>query len=126
MMTFEKLKATLPDKWLDYYQINRCWIKPLMDSRSLWKQIPNCGKRPSADIILGALTALEPKLSFWMQPFCELNPDVDKIIKVLGLNFDPEKELEKREEERDKNPQLHSSDTDEIERIRQQLQKGEL
>lgn len=126
MMTFEQIKATLSDKWLDYYQINRCWIQPLMDSKNCCYNTPDGGKRPSAEIILGAITALEPKLSFWMPPFCELSSDYNNLIKVLGLNFNPETELKKREEERAKNPQLNSSDTDEIERIRQQLQKGEL
>ncbi|ACB53881.1 conserved hypothetical protein [Crocosphaera subtropica ATCC 51142] len=127
MMTFEQIKVSLPDKWLDYYQINRCWIKPLMDSRNLWKPIPNNGgKRPCADIILGAITALEPELAYWIPPFCEIEPNQDKFVKVLGLDFDPETELNNREEERAKNPQFNSSDTDEIERIRQQLSKGEL
>ena len=126
MMTFEQLKATLPDKWLDYYQINRCWIKPLMDSRGWWRGTPDGGKRPCPEIILGAITCLEPELSFWMPPFCELSSDNNKIIAILGLHFDPETELKKRAEERAKNPQLNSSDTNEIERIRQQLQTGEL
>ena len=126
MMKFEQIKATLPDKWLDYYQINRCWIKRLMDSRSWWHKTPGDGKRPCADIILGAITALEPNLSSWMPPFCELNSDGNRLVEVLGLHFDPEAELKKRAEERAKNPQLNSSDTDELERIRQQLQKGEL
>ncbi len=124
MMTFEQIKASLPDKWLDYYQVNRCWIKPLMDSRNLWKQIPNNGQRPSASIILGVITALEPELAYWMPPFCELNPDFDKFVDVLGLNFDPETELNNREEEKAKSTQLNSSDTDELESIRKQLQTG--
>ncbi len=126
MMTFEQIKATLPDKWLDYYQINRSWIKPLMDSRSWWHKTKDDGKRPCADIILGAITALEPELSIWMPPFCQLNSDGNRLIEVLGLHFDPEKELKKREEERAKLPPTVPSDTDEIERIRQQLSKGEI
>lgn len=126
MMTFEKIKASLPDKWLDYYQVNRCWIKLLMDSRNWWHKTKDDGKRPCADIILGAVTALEPNLSMWMSPFCQLNADGNRLIEVLGLHFDSEKELKKRAEERAKNLQLNSSDTDEIERIRQQLSKGEV
>lgn len=99
MSSFEELKATLPAKWLDYYQINHSWIKPLMDSRSWWHKTPDGGRRPCADIIIGAITALEPKLSLWMSPFCELNSDGNKLVEVMGLNFDPVKELEKRAKE---------------------------
>ncbi|MEA5533840.1 DUF5331 domain-containing protein [Crocosphaera sp. XPORK-15E] len=126
MITFEETKATLPNKWLDYYQINRSWIRSLMDSRSWWRKTTDDGKRPCADIILGAITALEPKLSIWMPPFCQLNSDGDKLIEVLGLHFDPEKELKKRAEERAKLPPVAPSEIDEIERIRQQLSKGEI
>ncbi|MDJ0731470.1 MAG: hypothetical protein QNJ33_15920 [Crocosphaera sp.] len=45
---------------------------------------------------------------------------------MIGLHFAPEMELKKRSEERAKNPQLNSSDTNEIELIRQQLSQGEL
>ncbi len=126
MMTFEEIKATLPDKWLDYYQNNRSWIKPLMNSRKWWQKTPDDGKRPAADIILGAITALEPKLSLWMPPFCQLNSDGNKLIEVLGLNFDPEKEIKKREEEKAKSfPEL-PPETDGLEQLRQKIQQGEL
>ncbi|MEA5508890.1 DUF5331 domain-containing protein [Crocosphaera sp. UHCC 0190] len=98
----------------------------LMDSRNWWHKTPNDGKRPCADIILGVITALEPKLSVWMLPFCQLNSDGNKLIEVLGLHFDPEKELKKRAEERAKLPPVVPSEIDEIERIRQQLSKGEI
>lgn len=100
MSNFEELKATLPRQWLDYYQNNQAWIKSLMDSRGWWRKTPDGGKRPSADIIIAAATALEPKLSVWMYPFCQLSSDGDKLVEVLGLNFDSEKkELEKSEKE---------------------------
>lgn len=38
----------------------------------------------------------------WMSPFCVLSNDSNKLVDALGLNFDPEIELEKREEERAK------------------------
>ncbi|MFM7794997.1 MAG: DUF5331 domain-containing protein, partial [Microcystis panniformis] len=56
MSNFEELKATLPRRWLDYYQNNQPWIKSLMDSKDSWRKTPEGGKRPSADIIIGAMT----------------------------------------------------------------------
>ncbi|TRV05165.1 MAG: hypothetical protein EWV41_16525 [Microcystis wesenbergii Mw_MB_S_20031200_S109] len=98
MSNFEELKANLPRQWLDYYQNNQAWIKCLMNSRGSWRKTPDGGKRPSADIIIAAATALEPKLSVWMYPLCQLSSDGDKLLEVLGLNFDSEKkELEKTE-----------------------------
>jgi hypothetical protein len=101
MSSFEEIKATLPSKWLQYYSTNRDWIKTLMDSKGWWHKISdNQGRRPAADVILGAITALEPKLGIWMNPFCQLNADGNKLVEVLGLNFDPEKELEKLAQEK--------------------------
>ncbi|ACK64872.1 conserved hypothetical protein [Rippkaea orientalis PCC 8801] len=123
MITFEEIKATLPDKWLLYYTTNHSWIKPLMDNRKWWHKTPDDGKRPCADIILGAITALEPQLSFWMPPFCKLNSDGNKLIEVLGLNFDPEKELKKRSEQSSK--LSIKSDDQFMRQIREQNKQGE-
>ncbi len=72
MSSFEELKVNLPSKWLDYYQVHYAWISSFMDSRDLWHDTPDGGKRPDSDVILGAITALEPKLVLWMSPFCQL------------------------------------------------------
>jgi alanyl-tRNA synthetase len=123
MSSFEELKATLPSKWLDYYEVNRSWIKPLMDSRNWWHKTPDDGKRPCSDIIIGAITALEPELSLWMSPFCELNSDGNRLVEVLGLNFDPKKELEKRAKEIALPQNFKTSSSDpELERLRKQIQ----
>lgn len=116
MSSFEELKATLPSKWLDYYQVNRTWIKPLMDSRNWWHKTPDGGKRLCADVMIGAITALEPKLALWMSPFCELNTDGNQLIEVLGLDFDPKIELEKRAKETASHQNFHVpySELDEI------------
>ena len=125
MSNFEELKATLPRQWLDYYQNNQAWIKSLMDSRGWWRKTPDGGKRPSADIIIAAATALEPKLSVWMYPFCQLNSDGDKILEVLGLNFDPEKkQLEKKE--RALSNSVCPTEDPVLQKIRQELQRENL
>ena len=123
MSEFEKLKATLNDKWLDYYEVNRSWLKKELPSN-------NNGYIDSsilAYIILGIIAAIEPKVKEFLEPFSELNKDPQSLLRVLEVDYlNLDQKLKERAEKRAKNPQLNSSDTDEIERIREKLQKGEL
>ncbi len=57
---------------------------------------PDGGRRPPSYLILGVINALEPQLGEIMLPFSKLNPDVDALIEVLELNFDPDLELGNR------------------------------
>jgi hypothetical protein len=88
----EELKAELKDKFLDYYQANQNWLKK-MEGRG--QTINNTW------FILGVVTALEPRseLKELLQYFLMVSQDSDTIARDLGLNFDPEKELEKRQTE---------------------------
>ncbi len=125
VIIFEELLKILPDKWLDYYQNNQPWIKSLMDSKDSWRKTPDGGKRPSADIIIGAITVLESQLSVWMYPFCQLSSDGNKLLEVLGLNFDPEKKrLEKKE--RELSNSLYPTEDPVLQKIRQELQQENL
>jgi hypothetical protein len=90
MIFFDKVTETLKHKWLGFFQANRSW---LIKRKNCWIETPDGGSRPPSDFILGAINVLEPRLSALMIPFCELNPDADKLIQVLGLDFDPEKAL---------------------------------
>jgi hypothetical protein len=94
--SFDKFKVTLKPKWFDYYQIHREWIVELTDKNGCWHKTPDNGKRPNSNLILGAITALEPRLAGLLSPFCELNSDTNKLLEALGLNFDPDIELAKR------------------------------
>ena len=84
MAFFDSLKDSLKQKWLQYFQSNRSWI-------SLHSSVatPDGGKRPPSYLILGVINALEPQLQEWMLPFSKLNLNVDTLIDVLELNFDP-------------------------------------
>ncbi len=85
MAFFGSLKNSLKQKWLQYFQSNRCWIS--------WHSsvvTPDGGKRPPSYLILGVINALEPQLQELMLPFSKLNLNVDTLIDVLELNFDPE------------------------------------
>ncbi len=61
-----------------------------------------------------------------MLPFTELNPNPEKLIEVLGLDFDPDKELEKRDlettttQEAEIIPLLNEVDTDYLNKIRKE------
>ena len=84
MAFFDSLKNSLKQKWLQYFQSNHFWI-------SLHSSVatPDGGKRPPSYLILGVINALEPQLQEWMLPFSKLNLNVDTLIDVLELNFDP-------------------------------------
>lgn len=125
MSFFEKYKVILKPKWLDYYENNRSWIKKV----GAWVSTPDSGKRPSAEIVLGAISALEPRLAEWLFPFCQLNSDANKLVDLLGLHFDPDVELEKRAvelavtQEAEIIPSLLDPDTEYLKKIREETIK---
>lgn len=88
MAFFDNLTASLRQKWLQYFQLNRSWIARQMEVESV--DTPDGGKRPSSYLILGVVSALEPQLTELMLPFSKLNPDINALIDALELNFDPE------------------------------------
>ncbi|MBO3461171.1 DUF5331 domain-containing protein [Aetokthonos hydrillicola Thurmond2011] len=94
MAFFQSFTNSLRQKWLQFFQINRDWIKVHMQVESVYT--PDGGKRPSSYLILGVVNALEPKLAQLMLPFSKLNPDADTLIEVLELHFDPDLALGNR------------------------------
>ena len=88
-MNIEHLRKTLKAQWLNYYRENRSWLTRL----GIWV---NCeGKRrPSSSFILGALTTLEPQLLQILPLVVDLSSNPDRIILALGLNFNPDEEIE--------------------------------
>ena len=88
----EQFKAELKDKFLDYYQANQIWLEK-MEGRG--QTINNSW------FILGVITALEPKseLKELLQYFLAVSKHSDSIIQALGLDFNLEKELQKRKTE---------------------------
>jgi hypothetical protein len=97
MSDFETIKATLKDKWLDYYEANQSWLPILIDFHNVSE---GYGQRPHYSLILGVISALEPKLNEYFYCFSLVTNDEPAIVKALGLEFDPRLELEKRAEER--------------------------
>ena len=94
MTFFENFTSALKQKWIDFFQANHSWIGLQMKVTGV--KTPDGGIRPHSYFILGAINALEPKLGTLMLPFYQLNPDADKLVEILGLNFDPDMELAKR------------------------------
>ena len=108
----EQLKAELKGKWLDYYQANRDWLN----------KINGYGHRINDSwFILGIITALEPKseLKELLQYFLLVTKNCDSIIKALGLDFDPELELNKRLEKTIQ--QQTDSDSQYLDRVRKEI-----
>ncbi|MBE9168278.1 hypothetical protein IQ238_12390 [Pleurocapsales cyanobacterium LEGE 06147] len=96
MKFFDKFKVNLKHKWLDYDRINRDWIVKLTDKNGSWSKTVDGGKRPNSNLILGAITALEPRLADLLYAFCELNSEPNNLAETLGLNFDPDIEIAKQ------------------------------
>lgn len=89
MAFFTDLTTSLKQKWLQYFQTNHSWIAQQMQVE--YVATPDGGRRPSSYLILGVVSALEPQLAELMGPFTKLNPDINALIDVLELNFDPER-----------------------------------
>ncbi|AKG23479.1 DUF5331 domain-containing protein [Calothrix sp. 336/3] len=88
MAFFYSFTDSIKQKWLQFFQSNRDWIKLHMQVESVYT--PDGGKRPSSYLILGVVNALEPKLAQLMLPFSKLNQDADTLVEVLDLHFDPD------------------------------------
>jgi hypothetical protein len=88
-MNVDQLRRSLKQKWLSYYQDNRSWLIRL----AVWV---NCdgARRPSSSFILATLAALEPKLTDLLPLVVDLTQHPDRIVMALGLNFNPEEELQ--------------------------------
>ena len=130
---FEELQPNLKDKWLDYYEANRFWLKPFIDEKgSGYKYVPSTQSgRPSSEIILGVITTLEPRLAELLLYWFLVDADFDKVINTLGLHFDPEIELKVRAKEAAKTQQAEiipslaesSSEFASLDDIRQQIKQ---
>ena len=119
MENFEEIKIRLKKKWLQYYKHNRSWINKYCQENCFvsvkgsfegetwstaersWEDVSYSEVHPPSEIIIGAITALEPLLAqYWLTAFVDLYANKEKIIVTLGLNFDPELELKKMEEKK--------------------------
>lgn len=94
---FEEVKATLKDRWLDYYEVNQEWIDSVVNS-----QQGDNTKLARSFLILGSITVIEPRLQEYLPLFHQLNNNPDDLVKVMGLDFNPSSELNRRKEERRK------------------------
>ncbi|PSB05111.1 DUF5331 domain-containing protein [Merismopedia glauca] len=121
-------KANLKEQWLNYYESNRYWIIKL----SCWERITVQSNRKikylQPSFILGVLSVIEPKISEIILLLNEYTDSPQSVVKVLGLDFDPEMELQKRTEtERRAKIQTNKtipiqteSDAEYLDRIRQE------
>lgn len=88
-MNIDHFRKSLKAQWLNYYRNNRSWLIRL----GVWV---NCeGKRrPSSSFILATLSTLEPQLIQLLPLVVDLTSNPDRIVMALGLNFNPDDELE--------------------------------
>lgn len=117
---------------MDYYEANRSALKLVMSKSSSARRDLGSGcVRPSNDIILLVIIMLEPRLPELLDYWFLVGASFETIISTLGLNFDPEKELEKRAEERaaiqqaEIVPSLPEAEFASLDDIRQQIKQQE-
>ncbi len=106
VVNIDHLRQSLKTKWLNYYQHNRSWLARL----DIWVT-RNGQRRPSSSFILGTITVLEPQLTQLMPLVVDLSRDTDHVVAALGLNFNPDRALDRLAEieyiEQEQNPQEH-------------------
>ncbi|WP_416675155.1 DUF5331 domain-containing protein [Egbenema bharatensis] len=88
-MNIEHLRKSLKAQWLTYYRDNRSWLTHL----GVWVTCEG-ERRPSSSFILGTLSTLEPQLVQLLPLIVDLSSNPDRIVIALGLNFNPDDELE--------------------------------
>ncbi|BAY99226.1 hypothetical protein NIES37_32050 [Tolypothrix tenuis PCC 7101] len=88
-MNIQQLRQSLKMKWLSYYQQNRPWLVKMR----IWATYDGL-RRPSSGFMLATLSVLEPEFDQILDFIMELNNNPDEIIRALGLNFNPDKELD--------------------------------
>ena len=88
-MNVQQLRRSAKNQWLSYYEENRHWLARL----GVWV---NCEgqRRPSSSFILATLSVLEPELTHMLPLIVDLSSNPDRIVMALGLNFNPDAELE--------------------------------
>lgn len=88
-MNIEHFRKSLKVQWLNYYRKNRGWITRL----GVWVNFDGM-RRPSSSFILGTLAVIEPQLTQLLPLVVDLSSSPDRIVMALGLNFNPDEELE--------------------------------
>ncbi|MBD2090785.1 hypothetical protein H6F67_13070 [Microcoleus sp. FACHB-1515] len=89
-MNTEELRRSLKTAWLTYYRENRSWLVRL----GVWVDSEG-QRRPSSSFILATLSVLEPQLTQLLPLIVDLSSSPDRIVRALGLNFNPDKELDR-------------------------------
>ncbi len=89
-MNAEKLCQDAKAKWLAYYQDNRSWITRLQ----IWSTYDG-QRRPSSSFILAVISGLEPQMAQALPIVVQFSSNPDRIIAALGLNFNPDLELQR-------------------------------
>ncbi|MEH1832542.1 MAG: DUF5331 domain-containing protein [Nostoc sp.] len=87
-MNIQQLRQSLKQKWLSYYEQNIPWLVKIR----IWGTYDGL-RRPLSGFILATLSVLEPQFDQILSFMLDLNNDPDKIVAVLGLNFNPDQEL---------------------------------
>ena len=102
---FDELRAELQQRWIDYYEDNRDWIKSLgLDKGDSWSvtvdnqtQTRYC---PDHRFIVGVASLLDERVVDYIRIGIRMSAQdsYTVVVKGLGLRFDPEVAIKQREE----------------------------
>ncbi|MBW4604993.1 MAG: DUF5331 domain-containing protein [Calothrix sp. FI2-JRJ7] len=95
-MNIQELRQSLKQKWLYYYQENCHWLEKMQ----IWAVFDG-ERRPLSSFVLATVSILEPNLVDILPLLVDLNTNPDDMIAALGLNFNPENELKKLNNDND-------------------------
>ena len=93
----EKNKAIIKKSWLEYYQENSIFLDQITENWFTRVATPDGGCRVKAEWILGFLAGKHRNFTKLLYTLYVADNNIEKIVEILGLNFDPPKELEKNQ-----------------------------
>lgn len=89
----EKNKEIIKKSWLEHYEQNSTLYDQITENWFLRVATPDGGYRVKAEWILGFLSGKYKSFSKILYTLYLANNNLEEIINILGLNFDPRKEL---------------------------------
>lgn len=95
----EKNKFIIKKSWLEFYKENNIFFDKILENELNRVKTPDGGYRVKTEWILGFLLGKYSKFNKMVYMLYIASDDLEKIIEILGLNFDANKELPKFQHE---------------------------
>ena len=117
----EKNKEIIKKSWLEHYEQNSKLYDQITENWFLRVATPDGGYRVKAEWILGFLSGKHKSFSKMFYTLYLANNNLEEIINILGLNFDPRKEL--NIENNNKETNQNGSESTVFEDVKQKIEE---